>query len=74
MISVHKLPQFSDLHVITVFHQLSILDFSLAATDSGPLYTCVFYYGKNTLNLEDLYDNGHWCSSFLLLPYMALLL
>ena len=24
-----------------------MMDFSLAATDSGPLYTSVFYYGEN---------------------------
>ena len=37
------------------------MDFSLAATDSGPLYTSVFYCGGNiffALVPEDLYNNG----------------
>ena len=47
MLSVDKYIKciFSDL--ITVFHQLLVMDFSLAATDSGPLYTSVFYCGGN---------------------------
>ena len=54
MLSVDKYIKciFSDL--ITVFHQLLVMDFSLAATDSGPLYTSVFYCGGNIFFILNL--------------------
>ena len=60
---------FFNLPSLCNYTDINVHLLSLAATDSGPLYTNVFYCGGNiffTLNLSVpggyLYYDGHWCS------------